>query len=142
MTKAYPGDFSLSSGCSTHAGGGRVALLWLLLQYKTPAQDQICIKAQEWSVCKKGIRMLQRKMLGMWAERAGAEVAVTEKGWGCKALKPLPVSEGCEWVLTFSFLWFLLLPSAVHTPVVCCDFVFCDGVHSVCGLDGFLFSLG
>lgn len=78
-----------------------MALLWLLLQYKTPAQDQICTKAQQRSVCKKSIRMLQRKMLGVWAERAGAEVAVAGKGWGCKALKSPLVSEGCEWILTF-----------------------------------------
>lgn len=64
-----------------------MALLWLL-QYKTPAQDQICIKAQERSVCKKSIRMLQRKMLGVCAESAGEEVAVVGKGWECKALNP------------------------------------------------------
>lgn len=33
MTKAYLGDFRLSSVCNTY-GRGKVALLWLLLQYK------------------------------------------------------------------------------------------------------------
>lgn len=61
-------------------------------------------------------------MLGMWAERAGAEVAVTEKGWGCEALQP-PQLVRSVMILTFAFLWFVLLPPAMHTPAACCDFI-------------------
>lgn len=63
-------------------------------------------------------------MLGVCAERDGLETAVAEKGWGCEALQPPQLARGvCDWVLSFSFLWFVLLPSAMHTPVARCDFV-------------------
>lgn len=60
------------------------------------SQDQTCIKAQVRSVCKKIIRILQRKVAGVWAERAGVEVAVTEEGWGCEALEHPQLAQGCE----------------------------------------------
>lgn len=47
MTKAYLGDFRLCSVHNIHGGGGKVALLWLLLQYKA---RQTCIKARDLSL--------------------------------------------------------------------------------------------
>lgn len=61
-------------------------------------------------------------MWGVWAERAGVEAAAAEKGWDVGDATPL-VSEVCDWVLTFCFLWFALLASAMSTPLVCCGFI-------------------
>lgn len=109
-----------------------MALLWLLLQCKTPSQDQICIKAKERSVCKKSIRMLQRKML---AKRARVEMAVTGKGWGCEALQPPQLARGVTGFSLFHFCGLCCcLLQCTPLQFVWILFVFCDGICSVFGL--------
>jgi len=107
MTKTYVRDFRLISVCNTDGGGGKLALLWLLLLYKAHPRTKsgkASLQRAAAGASEEGVGCVGRELgrRQLWLQRT--------RGAGHSA--PV-VSEVRDWVFAFYFLWFALLVFAM-----------------------------